>query len=268
MVENLQLRTGKLPAKHDPMNLTFAQFRLADVPVKVPHTIGHYELVSDWGMLGNDRAGDCVWAGGDHETEIGNAVANLAKPEAERRIVTFNDSCALGDYSAVTGYDPSQTQPDGSNPTDQGTEVAAALSYRRHTGLIDAAGERHKIAAYVELEPGNYEHVIEALYLFGVVGIGIEFPVSAMDQFNRGKPWTVVRSSTEGGHYVPLVGRAGRYLDVVTWGRVQRMTKTFFERYCDEAFAILMPEYLGSGKTPEGFDLQALTAKLETLKKP
>lgn len=257
------LKTGKLPARHDPKNLSFAAFREPQVAVSVPHSFGHYELVHEWGMLGNDEAGDCVWAGADHEEELWNAIANAALSQADRRLVTFTTENALSDYSAVTGYNPNDPN------TDQGTDVSQALSYRRHTGVIDAAGTRHKIGAYVELEPGNYEHVIEAAYLFGVVGIGIQFPVSAMDQFNAGKPWTVVKgASVEGGHYIPLVGRRGSYLDIVTWGKVQRMTKTFFERYCDEAFAILSPEFLVNGKSPEGFDLAGLKAQLAELKKP
>ena len=74
-------------------------------------------------------------------------------------------------------------------------------------------------------------------------------------------------SKIDGGHYVPVVGRAGSYIDVVTWGKVQRMTRTFYERYCDEAYALLSPEYLNRGRSPEGFDLKALTADLASLKK-
>lgn len=250
----MELKLGKKPATPNPHDFAFAAYRAPELAIKVPRSFGHYHLVPNFGMLGNDRAGDCVWAGGDHETMIWLASHGV--------FVEFTDANALGDYSAVTGYNAADPN------SDQGTNVHDALSYRRHVGLIDAHGARHKLGAFVELEPGNYEHLIEAAYLFGAVGIGFEFPETAMAQFDAGKPWTVVKGATvDGGHYVPVVGRAGSYIDVVTWGKVQRMTRKFYETYCDEAYALLSPEYLDKHKSPEGFDLAHLTADLARLKK-
>ena len=86
-----------------------------------------------------------------------------------------------------------------------------------------------------------------------------------MDQFNAGKPWSVVPGPdpTE-GHYIPLVAFR-TYLECVTWGRIQQMTPQFFRTYCDEAWAILSPEMLKAGKSPEGFDLPQLRADLKAL---
>jgi hypothetical protein len=250
----MTLFLGKKPAVPNPHDFAFAAYREPRAAIVVPRTFGHYQLVPNFGMLGNDRAGDCVWAGADHETMIWLATHGVG--------VQFTDAAALSDYSAVTGYNAADPN------SDQGTDVHEALSYRRHVGVVDSAGVRHKLGAFVELEPGNYEHLIEATYLFGAVGIGFEFPESAMAQFDAGKPWSVVTGSKiDGGHYVPVVGRAGSYIDVVTWGKVQRMTRTFYERYCDEAYALLSPEYLHRGRSPEGFDLKALTADLASLKK-
>ena len=109
--------------------------------------------------------------------------------------------------------------------------------------------------------------LLEASYLFGVVGIGIQVPESAQTQFQNGKPWSYVPGAAiEGGHYVPIVGypRAG-YLQVVTWGKVQLMTKGFFEHYCDEAYAILDSEFLKDDKSLEGFDLAQLQADLQAI---
>ena len=87
-----------------------------------------------------------------------------------------------------------------------------------------------------------------------------------MDQFNRNLPWSYVPGSQiEGGHYVPYVGRDHQYVYVVTWGRVQACTTDFVARFCDEAFAYLSPEFLTAGKSPEGFNLQALQADLVAL---
>lgn len=252
------LKTGKKPATHDPRDLQFAHYLIPGMPER-PAVFGWNAPWSDdgWGMLGNDQYGDCVFAGADHETMLWNAQSDK-QPE-------FRDEDALADYGAVTGF-----SPDDPN-SDQGTNVRDAMKYRYHTGLRDASGARHKIGAYVALEPGNIDHVEEAMYLFGAVGIGIEFPESAMTQFNNEKPWSVVSGAqVEGGHYIPLVAvrKVGRRhdLECVTWGRVQPMTRGFYEKYCDEAWGILSPEMMKGGISPGGFDMRTLNADLNALK--
>ena len=107
------------------------------------------------------------------------------------------------------------------------------------------------------------EHV-EAVYLFGFVGIGILFPDYAMDQFNKGEPWDVVQHqpAPEDGHYIPIVGMENGNFVVVTWGRKQLMTPAFFKKYNDESVVYLSEEYLKAGKSPEGLDVAALQADL------
>lgn len=243
---------GKKPATYDHRDLQFAHYRTTSVPLQKPPTrFGHEALVSNWGMLGNDQYGDCVFAGAAHETMLWNAERGITVP------ITAEN--ALSDYGAVTGF-----TPDDPN-SDQGTNVRDALDYRRQTGIVDATGARHKIAAYVALEPGNWSHVDEALYLFGAVGIGIEFPESAMVQFRNHKPWSVVHGAAiDGGHYVPLVAMRDNII-AVTWGQTQKLTKSFFSKYCDEAYAMLTEEMLTNGKTLEGFDLAHLQADLALL---
>jgi hypothetical protein len=257
-------RLGKAPATYDRRDLQFAHYRAGALPPH-PKTFGHEKLIGAraWQMLGNgpddsvrpgfQGAGDCVFAGAAHETMMWNLEAGVD--------VKFTGANVIADYSAVTGYVV------GDDSTDQGTDVRQALKYRQKTGIVDAAGKRHKIGAYLALEPGNPEQLYEALYLFGAVGIGIEFPESAMDQFSRGKPWSVVsRAPTDGGHYIPLVAKRTN-LDCVTWGQLQALTLSFYDKYCDEAFAILSPEMLKGGKSLEGFDLAQLQADLAALKK-
>lgn len=243
------MKLGKKPARHDKRTLHLADYLTSRLPTP-PAEFGHEREVPYWGMLANDRAGDCVFAGAAHETMLWN--------REQGRTVGFADANVLGDYGAVTGYDPSDPS------TDQGTVTIDALNYRRKVGMLDAAGARHKLGAFAALEPGNWSHLLVALYLFGCVGIGVEFPDSAMAQFDRGRPWSVVRGSrVDGGHYIPLVAFRGGLLWCVTWGRLQAITPQFFARYCDEAYALLSEESISAwGRSPEGFDLSALRADL------
>jgi hypothetical protein len=265
-------KLGKKPATYDKRDLLFARYRTAEALPSHPKHFGHEKLVGAdvWQMLGNgpdntvspgfEGAGDCFFAGGAHETMLWN-LENSTQVE-------FTGANCIADYSAVTGYNPkANLNSQGENPTDKGTDCRVGLKYRQKTGLIDAAGKRHKIGAYVALELGNTKELLEALYLFGVVGIGLKFPDSAMDQFDTGKPWSVVPgpAPTE-GHYVPLVAYRTQ-LEVVTWGRIQKMTTQFYMTYCDEAWAILSPEMLVAGKSLEGFDLAQLQADLSAVAK-
>ncbi|HEY6240245.1 MAG TPA: hypothetical protein VIW78_05345 [Burkholderiales bacterium] len=262
---NSKHKLGKKPATYDKRDLQFAHYRTVAALPPYPRNFGHETLIGakSWQMLGNgpdntvsknfQGAGDCVFAGGDHETMLWTLEGG--KP------AKFLGKNAIADYSAVTGYNPNDPN------TDDGTDVREALKYRRKTGLIDASGKRHKIGAYLALEPGNLDHLYEALYLFGVVGIGINFPNTAMDQFNAGKPWSVVAGAeNDGGHYIPLVARRTN-LECVTWGRIQQVTLRFYQTYCDEAWAILSPEMIKGGKSPEGFDLDQLKADLNLVGK-
>lgn len=249
------LKLGKKPFVPDDRDLKLATYLKTNVLPKHPASFGHETLIptTQWGMLGNDRAGDCVFAGGGHETMMWNKEAGVD--------TVFSTTNTLADYSAVTGYNPRDPS------TDQGTITRDALSYRQKTGLLDAKGKRHKIAVYAAIDPKDWTTMMTALYLFGAVGIGIEFPESAMSQFNAGKSWTVVKGSKiEGGHYIPLVGHRTS-TKLVTWGKCISATQAFIQTYCDEAWACISEEALIQGRSLEGFDDKALIADLKSVTK-
>jgi hypothetical protein len=255
---------GKQAATADPRDLKFARYRTPQ-PLPAPPADWGYDNViahGGWGMLGNDSWGDCVWAGAAHEHILTSTVA--------KRPVAFDDAGVLSDYSATTGFDPNAGVP-GQNPTDRGTNVRAALGYRRATGIVDASGTRHKITAYLALDigkikAGDFSEVAEAAYLFGAVGIGIQVPQSAETEFHDHKMWSYVAGSPNaGGHYVPIVAHR-HHIECVTWGRVQPMGDRFVSHYVDEAWAIVNPDFLDvNGQNPQGFNMSQLMADLAAL---
>lgn len=249
------MKLGKTPARANSISFRLRDYlSLATLPTP-PTKFGHQSLINSnaWGMLGNDTVGDCVIAGAGHETMLWNREAN--------KLVNISTANAISDYSAITGYNPKDPN------TDQGTDMQVAASYRRKTGMLDANNARHKVAAYLAITPGNKLEVKQAVYVFSAVGIGIQFPASAMDQFNAGKAWTVVYGSKiEGGHYIPAVGYDAKYVYVVTWGKLQPMSWQFFEKYCDEGVAYVSDEMLTNGKSLEGFSATQLASDLSELK--
>ena len=250
-----KFKLGKTKARPGAVKLKLAKYVVkAELPTP-PKVFGDQGLVTaSWGMLGNDNYGDCVWAGAAHETMLWNKEAN--------RVVSFATKGVLSDYSRVTGFDPKDAED-----TDNGTDMQVAASYRRKTGVKDATGKRHKIAAYLALKPGDYNQLVLAMYLFGAVGIGIKFPDSAMTQFNQGKPWSVVAGpAPKDGHYIPGFGRDKKgNIIVVTWGKIQLMTPGFYRKYCDEVVAYISTEALTNGASRNGLKIDQLQADLKAI---
>lgn len=268
----MPLKLGKQPAQPKPTDLKFTKYAKSVTLPTVPLVFGFGKLYKDgegadaWQMLGNgpdetvypgfDGAGDCVLAGAAHETKVVNKARH-------GRDVPFDGHTVLVDYGAITGYvigDPS---------TDNGTDMHDAARYRKNIGIADSTGLRHKISAYVWLEPGNFEQAVEASYIFGLMGVGFEFPNSAWDQFDAGEPWdNVDDDQIDGGHYVPGEGsvHSPDELTVVTWAKRQMMTKSFYEKYVDEAVAYLSDEMIRSdGRGLHGWDLEQFKADLAAL---
>lgn len=240
---DLPLKLGKTPARPDAVGLKFAAYLDKSVLTPPVGPFGQYALVKQYPMYSNDKFGCCVWSGDGHETQLAKAMGHGT--------VSFTDANILAAYSAVTGFDIDDPS------TDQGTDMEKAAAWRRKVGIQDAAGARHKIAAYVALDAGNIDQVATAARAFGFVGIGIEFPAFAMDQFNAGKPWDIARTNTklEGGHYIPLVGRdANGYFLVITWGKIQRVTSAFLAKYMDEGIAYMSTEVLYNGVNIDGLN--------------
>lgn len=241
---------GRLPFDPDRPRLDLGPRLTIDGIVNAPAAADWLSRVQAWGMLANDAIGDCVIAEMLHEIEARTTYASTP--------FTATNAEAVATYSAITGYDPSKTAPDGSNPTDQGTNMASAMAYWRKVGV---AG--HKIVAYASVNIASFTEIEAAVALFGAVACGINFPKSAMDQFNAGEPWDVVPNDggIEGGHAIHL-GKydvaSGMY-EVVTWGAVQKVTHAFLAKYLEEAWVVITQDWIEkNGSSPAGLDLYGL----------
>ena len=204
----------QLPQAKPPQLKFGAYFKGAELP-PVPAIFPSpslFQLLPNWGMLSNDTVGDCVWAGAAHETMLLSAMV-------KQKVPFFTSRGVLADYSAVTGY--KTTDPS----TDQGTDIVAAAAYRQKTGIADAFGNRYKIGIYTGLPAGDLDKLARAIFTFGAVGIAVNLPSSADDQFNMHEPFHLVSGDKpSGGHYIAAVGRnsKGNFLGV-TWGGLQAM---------------------------------------------
>jgi hypothetical protein len=170
----------------------------------------------------------------------------------------FTTANVLADYLAMNPGDTAYTD---------GTDMQAAAAYRQKIGLIDASGKRHQIGPYVALNAGDVAQISTAAFLMGAVGLGVQLPTSAIDQFARAEPFSVVTGGgIEGGHYMPLVGRnsVGNFL-VWTWGRLHAAEPGWLTTWMDEGIAYLSLERLRNSVSPQGFDEATLLRDLTAL---
>jgi hypothetical protein len=155
-------------------------------------------------------------------------------------------------------------QPTDPPTNDNGAAITDALNYMVTTGL---AGE--KIQAWAQIDQANQTAVKQAIYLFGSINIGVNLPNSAMDQTNAGEAWNVLSDDggIAGGHCACVMGYGSVGLTCITWGQLQQMSWSWFSTYCDESYAELAEDWIGtSGTAPNALNLAALQADLQALK--
>lgn len=242
------------------MTVTFQGGRLRPVPTKprlwisrhltgalpaAPPSADWMSGVTDWPMYGNDRCGCCTIA------TIGHAI-QLASHYGQGKTTTISDQAVLDKYATLSGYDPAT----GAN--DTGLVVQDVLADWVKVGI-----EGHKALAFAQVDLSNQAEVEASIAIFGWLYLGVNFPNSAMDQFNAGKPWDVVRGAKiEGGHAIPAAfyqRAAANKFKLITWARAQDMTLAFWGRYVEEAWAVITPEWLSAvGNTPTGLDLHGV----------
>lgn len=249
----LARKLGKQAPFHDPRTLQLANYlKVGALPPTPPVWKNYAEKVTNWPMFSNDTLGDCTCAGAGHM--IMEWTANAGDPYVP------TDAEIVAAYSAITGYTPS-------NPnSDQGAVETDVLKYWQSTGI---AG--HKIGAFVALQPGDQNHIKDAIALFTGCYIGVSLPLTAQGQTT----WSVPPGGAVGqgapgswgGHAINIIGFNPRELVFISWGAVYRMTWEFWAIYCDEAYAIISPDlFNGKNAAPDGLDLAQLTIDLALVK--
>ena len=188
------LYLGKKPPLRDPDGTYHVKLRAVNYlnmqAIKLPRVFGHIDPKVNWGLLGNDGAGDCVIADMYHQLMI-DAYAT------KRPMPLITPQRVLQTYSQMTGYDPNAVDSSGNNPTDQGTDMATAAGYWRKTGVLDAAGHVHKSEAFGVVTA--WDDILKCIYAFGAVstrrdaaakrGDAVQQPHTVDLYEGQSKPW-------------------------------------------------------------------------------
>lgn len=244
-------RLGLRPVDHTQPTLKLAHFLRPGLPA--PKAAVDWTVCMpdrSWGMLGNDRFGDCFWAGQAH-------AAMLWSANASGTPVEFTAEQVLADYAAATGFNPADPG------SDQGTEPNKGLAWIRQHGLCG----HPMLTASAAIDVNDEDLLRLAIDWFGLVGIGIYVPDSAEDQFAAEQPWTVVEGSpVRGAHWIIAGAYNDRFIRAVTWAQEQRMSWGFWRRYRMCSYAFFGPGWLTPrGTSPSGLDTDAMAQHLQSL---
>ncbi len=240
-----QLCLGKLAKISDPRTLNLKAY-LATLP-QVPKTCAWIDKVPDWGMLGNDRVGDCTIASALH-------LMMLWYSEQGTQLICDGNN-AISEYSKITGYKP------GDPSTDQGAVCLGVLKAWRNDGICG-----FKINSFVETYAHELDLLRAAIYIFGGVYAGVGISHTAEMEFQTGCDWSHTTDDPRGGHAIPLVGYDETSFTCITWGRKQRMSIEWWLHYADEAYVPFCPLWLDkAGNSPCGFNQQQLATDLALL---
>lgn len=246
------LPLGRKPGVvHDRRTLQLAA--VASLP-PAPPTFQVAHTLNAFPVFANDAYGDCTCAAQGHRVVI-------TERSSGQHEIALTDDDVLAAYSAVTGFkrdDPS---------TDNGAYCLDVLNYMRRTGMgRERDGSRHTIAAFAQVKLRDHDQVRRALHSFGGLYVGAGLPLSAQDEV--GGTWARITDEpgSWGGHAMYVRGYARSGPIFVTWGKPQAATWKWWDRYVDEAYAIVSEDYLrASGRTPQGLDVAALKSYLAAL---
>lgn len=245
MADHSKMRLGRKAIKTDTRTLQLGKYLTPALPAPPP-AVDWTKGQASWGMMLNDKLGDCTIAGAAHAIQVWT-VNNGG-------IVTVPDPTVEQYYEKWDGYVP------GDPNTDHGGVELDVLNDWRQNGL---AG--NVLTAFADPLVKNLTEVRQSISLFGGVYIGLSLPITAQTQ----DVWDVVkngganaRPGSWGGHcvFVPKYDKNG--FTCITWGQLKTMTLAFWTKYCDEAHALLSPAWINQNKSPAGFNMAQLQADL------
>lgn len=252
-------KLGRLQRTYDPRVPHLSALLTGQTPVAPPATVDYTKgMPANLGMMLNDKLGDCTCAAVYHAIQVWTF-------NATKKMVTWPDGDVQKLYILACGYNP---RVPGEGP---GGNEQHVLTYLLNQGAPTgpAGATRHKITAFVEVDPRNVDDVKRTINECGVAYIGFNVPQSVMPP-NAPPPsvWTYVPTDSNiiGGHAVVLAGYNSQGPRVISWGQYYTMTWEFFAKFVDEVYAIADSEWFESkGTTPGGLTLEELEVQMKAL---
>ena len=225
-----------------PVGLSTLTYYIAGNLPKAPPSVS-VPAFGEWGMLGNDRYGDCGVAGLEHGFEVDATITG-------ERVTFATAEQAIDYYLTYT------------SGADTGVVLAQFLAYVRQHGYFGQT-----IEAFAPVAVNDVPTLQTAVYLYGFAYSGIKVTAGMQQAFAANAPWDGAACSGPilGGHCVPIVGYDDHYLYVITWGAVQRITYSAWHSIATEAWAVITGEFEKKHGDGRGISISALKSDLNKL---
>ncbi len=156
------------------------------------------------------------------------------------------------------GYDPTQTDAQGNNPTDQGGNMDQIAEFLINGGLAMLDGTRDRFAAAFEVDPRNEADLSFCARECLGIGFGIVVTDTVMPQDGSSPPavWSSRPGERQlGGHFVYGHARlADGNWRFISWG-LEYAFDPSFHRNVVQAIAYVSADALKDGRTVLGQDL-------------
>lgn len=167
-------------------------------------------------ILGNDRLGDCVVAGGAHQLTLHNAMVGKRFVPSEADVVALYSKLGHG--------------------RDAGLPLDTMLQ-----AMVGGVFGGQKILADCNVDPSNMDQIKKTIQFLGGAMIGFNTTAHSVSDFQQGIPWDDKYREDGGGHCVILTGwdDAAQEWELLTWGGIQRATYRWSKRYMNEVHGIV-----------------------------
>lgn len=242
MTDRIVGKLGKLDPKR-PSGLHMLAFYQSNPLPPAPESVV-VPSVPNWGMLGNDKYGDCTFAGIVH--------ARMANANVLEISEQFPDDTEV--EQAYLNY---------TNGKDVGAVEADLLNYWKNNEIFGK-----KISAFAPTDHADQDELRSVIASYGLIYVGVQMPGVAQQQFINNQPWALTHTPAdnqiEGGHCVVIVGYDKDYAQCITWGKVQQVTWEWLSSYMQESWAIITPEIVEKGLYGN-MRLEELVSDLEKL---
>lgn len=249
MVDHSKMKLGRKAIKTDSRTLALGDYLTPKLPPPPPRA-DWTKGITLWGMMLNDKLGDCTIAGAAHALQVWSANAGKMKTVSNGTIQKY--------YEKWDGYVP------GNPSTDCGGVELDVLNHWQKSGF---AG--NKLLAFADPKAANLVEIRQSIALFGGVYIGLALPLTAQTQ----EVWDVVprggakgKPGSWGGHCVFVPKYDAHGFTCITWGGLKTMTLAFWKKYCDEAHTLFGKDWLTAKGSPAGFDRVQLESDLQAIR--
>ena len=194
MTDRIVGKLGKLDPKR-PSGLHMLAFYQSNPLPPAPESVV-VPSVPNWGMLGNDKYGDCTFAGIVH--------ARMANANVLEISEQFPDDTEV--EQAYLNY---------TNGKDVGAVEADLLNYWKNNDIFGK-----KLSAFAPTDHADQDELRSVIASYGLVYVGVQMPGVAQQQFINNQPWALTHTPAdnqiEGGHCVVIVGYDKDYAQCIT----------------------------------------------------